>query len=311
MITEALVANPDILPVISLMSNAEQGVKVTMNLPGVLVTSIDVSRFKQTKEVRGRRSDYVGWIMRTSLSELSIEERTIRYFVRCTNLFANLALGRNQLALKFLIESPQLALSYGQILALIKEKTLPYFVRARYFTLMKVLYVDRDPQQHTPQIHYTRVWSKLTPEESDLDMSIRAEAARVPICTTGFVDLIDYMVQEFPQLADCADVTGKPSLNKEPMQGQLELVKAEISVADELISFGFFIDKDDPENFQQFGAILKALFAILDIRRENGKDGTDGMSHLSLEGELRNEVRSDALKTLLRIFNLRLNTVRT
>ena len=59
-----------------------------MSLQGSPVKApLDVAVFKTTKVVRGRQTDYVGWIMNASLAELTPEERVLRYFVRCTNLY--------------------------------------------------------------------------------------------------------------------------------------------------------------------------------------------------------------------------------
>ena len=94
---------------------------------------LDLAQFKKTKEVRGCEQDYVGWIMNATLSELTPAEKAVRYFVRCLNLYGKLATGRNQGSLKALISNRTLALSYAQILAVISEPRLPYFIRARHF----------------------------------------------------------------------------------------------------------------------------------------------------------------------------------
>ena len=196
---------------------------------------IDLSEFKKTREVRGREQDYVGWIMNAALSELGVKEKAVRYFIRCCNLYGKLASGRNQGSLKAIIGSPSLSLSYDKVLAVLREGTLPYLVRARYFTLMSKLYVDRDPQVETPQVSFTRVWSKVMPEKSDLDMTMQAQVATIPVCTTGFKDLEAFLLVELPKLADCTDAKGKPSLNGEPRIGQLEMLSSMISITDELV----------------------------------------------------------------------------
>jgi len=314
LIASALIKSQHILPAIELQQAQSGGVQMKMSLQGSPVKApLDVAVFKTTKVVRGRQTDYVGWIMNASLAELTPEERVLRYFVRCTNLYGKLTSGRNQQALKFVIESPKLKLDYMQILAVMKEKTLPYFVRARYTTLMAKLFVDRDPQTHTPQINYTRVWNNVVPEESELNMNPGTQSATIPVCTTGFVELKDYLLQALPQLADCADASGNPSLNNEPRLGQLELIKAQISLVDDMISFGFFVDKDKPEDYTNIGIILTALFSILDTQtRENQPKirAASQLDDMGLESTLKNDLRSDALNIVLRIFNLRLDTVR-
>ena len=253
-------------------------------------------------------TDYVCWIVNSPLSDLSPQERVMRYFVRCTNLFGKMSLGRNQISLKFLLESPQLQLDYRHILDVMKEKTLPYLVRARYFTLMKKLFVDRDPQTHKPQISYTRVWSQVQPEQSDLDMSQKSEATQIPVCTNGFQDLQACLLEELPLLADCKDELGRPSLNSKALLGQLELIKAQVALVDEMIEFGFFVDKNKPDDLSNLGNLLKGLFAILDTRQK-GRTRSSAFDARSMENTLRNELRSDALNTVLRIFNMRLDKV--
>ena len=281
---------------------------------------IDLAEFKKTKEVRGRAQDYVGWIMNATLSELDAKEKVVRYFVRCSNLYAKLAAGRNQGSLKAIIGSPMLALSYDQILAVLREATLPYLLRARYFTLMSKLYVDRDPQIQTPQVLYTRVWSKVKPEESDLDMTMQAQVASIPVCTTGFKDLEAFLLTELPKLADCTDTKGRPSLNGEPRIGQLEMMSAIILITDELVGFGFFVDRGEGQedmDLSKIVSIYKSLVAVLDTR-EDTEDKISSAAQkakiatratdMSVEARFRCDLRSDALNLLLRFFNLRLDS---
>ena len=216
---------------------------------------INVSDFKKTKEVRGRQQDYVGWIMNATLSELDGGEKVMRYFVRCSNLFSKLAAGRNQGALDGIINNSALALSYAQILAVMQEPRLPYLVRARYAMLMSRLYVDRDPQAPSPYVSYTRVWSKVTPQVSDLDVSsanVNQVVAKIPVCTTGFKDLEAFLLNELPKMADCSDPSGKPSLNGTPRIGQLELLTSLVAITDQLVEFGFFVPPHAPAQEPDF-----------------------------------------------------------
>ena len=184
---------------------------------------------------------------------------------------------------------------------------LPYLLKARYFTLMSKLYVDRDPQSATPQVLYTRVWSRVQPEKSDLDMTVQPQAALIPVCTTGFKDLESFLLEELPRMADCADTKGKPSLNGQPRIGQLEMISAMISLTDELVGFGFFVDDREAEQQQSFSkmsSIFKSLFAVLDTRDDTRPDRASDVSN---EAGLKHALRSDALNLLLRFFNTRLN----
>ena len=104
---------------------------------------VDVSQFKQQIERRGKLRDLAGEIMARPFGSLRAVEKKFRYFVRCTNMFGKLALGRNQLALRGLLFNENLKLTYDNILRVMKMESLPLLVRARYTTLMRILYVDR------------------------------------------------------------------------------------------------------------------------------------------------------------------------
>ena len=259
-------------------------------LPGIILSVLQ--RFTNLIHV-------CSWILNAPLSDLNAEQKVLRYFIRCTNLYGRLAHGRNQLSLKNVIQNQNLCLTYENIMKIVQEDTIPYLVRARFFSLLERLYVDRDPQTSTPSIVSTRVWSKCIPEKSDLDMDKKAEAAQIPICTNNFQDLLAFLLKAMPALADCKDEEGRPSLNGEPRFGQLEMIKAMISLCSTLIDFGFWQDEGlsgpgvSPtslpteskttvtKNHPNFVTLMKALFAILETREKT--DPTDaGMLALHL-----------------------------
>ena len=98
LISTALISNPHILPQIALEQNSAGGLNMALRLPGSSYdrTPLMLHEYKKTKEVRGKETDYVAWIINAPLSDLSVEEKVVRYYVRCSNLFGKLALGRNQ-----------------------------------------------------------------------------------------------------------------------------------------------------------------------------------------------------------------------
>ena len=107
-----------------------------------------------------KNSDVGSEIMSRPYASLTSGERKFRYFVRCTNLFGKLALGRNQEVLRCLLCNEHLGLSYSNILKVMKMDSLPMLVRARFITLMQILYVDRNPQVERPILLLTRVWKQ-------------------------------------------------------------------------------------------------------------------------------------------------------
>ena len=271
---------------------------------------IDLARFKTSKEVRGREQDYLGWITTATLSELTETEKNVRYFIRCLNLCAMLTAGRCQESLQAVIGCQSLAMSYPQVLAVIQEETLPYLLRARYIRLMSKLYVDRDPQATKPLVAYTRVWSKVIMEESDLDMTPQHHMSIVPVCTTGFKDLEALLLKLLPKLADCRNPkTGRPSLNHDPKIGQLEMLNAQILLVDQMVSFGFFVEaseESEEADLSQISSLFSSLFAALDTRDESNLEKSRS-TDASVEARLRNKLRSDALNVLSRFFDMRLN----
>ncbi len=284
---ELLEKNPHLLPRIRLES-AGSGIRLLVDIPGTNVGVMDMKDFKKTVEVRGRTLDYAGWVMNAPLTELNQEQKALRYFIRCSNMFGRLALGRNQKTLRLILLNEDLSLDYDSLMKIVQENTLPYLVRARYFTMVERLFVDRDPQISSPSVFRTRVWSKCVSEHSDLDMSDSSAAAKIPVCTNGFQDLLAFMLKAMPQMADCTDEQGKPSLNGEPRFGQLEMIKAMISLCSTLINFGFWQDGQkspagtatapQAPNHPNLCSILRALFSILETRSKPADPGDAGAS---------------------------------
>jgi hypothetical protein len=197
--------------------------------------------FTNPKTGKIHNEDYASWIMNAALTDLTEEQKIFRYMIRCTSLFGRLTLGRNQRALKLLICNPDLCLDYESILNVMREESLPYILRASYTTLMARLFLDRDPQTQNPSIMRTRVWSQVEPEKSDL-VSNQVNDVRnpIPTCTNGFVDLQAFLLSNIPKVAGCKDQRGKSNLNGKPCWAQLQLVQAQLELADMMLRFGFF-----------------------------------------------------------------------
>ena len=106
---------------------------------------------------------------------------------------------------------------------------------------MARLFLDRDPQTQNPSIMRTRVWSQVEPEKSDL-VSNQVNDVRnpIPTCTNGFVDLQAFLLSNIPKVAGCKDQRGKSNLNGKPCWAQLQLVQAQLELADMMLRFGFF-----------------------------------------------------------------------
>ena len=353
MVLESLVKiNPHMLPRCQIEVKARGGLNFTINIPGTVTEQgeplwLNLADFKKDVHVHGCTQDYAGWILNAPLGDLDAEQKVIRYFICCSNLYGRLALGRNQEALRQILSNKNLALSYDSILEVLQENSLPHLIRARYWTLMERLFIDRDPQVPTPPINLTRVWRNCIPEPSELDLFADIEGPSIPVCIDNFQDLLAFLIVELPNLADCRH-NGKPSLNGDAQFGQLELIQSMLSVASSLVDYGFFDDATSSletsskrgkfssrqesakelrrtnawhsdETNRRTIALMEALFAIIEPRSKfDPKDPTTARNiaallqkrkeDKSVEACLKNSVRKDALKLILRLFNARLNS---
>jgi len=247
--------------------------------------------------------------MNTPTTKLNAQQKLFRYFIRCTNLYGKLALGRNQTALGLLLKNDRFAFSYDDIFQTMSNNSLPPLVRARFCTLMLRLYVDRDPQTSKPQVLYTRKWSKVVPDkDADFDMSEKALAPTNPVCTDGFKTLQEYLLKALPDLGGIKDhKTDKPAQNISGfMLGELELILAMVELCDLLVDFSFFVkERDSVEpDFSAVQCLIQGIFKILDT---DGTDCRDFREAVSMEERLRVDVRIRALELLRRLFNLRAN----
>jgi hypothetical protein len=194
--------------------------------------------------------------------------------------------------------------SYEDLIAILNEDSIPTLTRARFTSLMIRLFVDRDPQSSKPQVLYTRTWSKVVPDKSDFAISHAvATGATLPVCTNGFVDLCEHILDGLTNLGGAVDEGGRPSLNQKATYGQLELILSQIEMCDTLIDFGFFTtDRDSINvNFEQVRGLFKAVFNIVDTR------GYKCAPSKRREALMLITLRSEALKLLIRMLNLRAN----
>ena len=272
---------------------------------------IDIGVFCGPIYRNGQAFDIASLIMSTTPSKLNEQQKLFRYFIRCISLYGKLALGRNQTALGLLLKNPRFSLLYDDIYQIIRNEDLPPLVRAKYFTLMLRLYVDRDPQCSKPQVLYTRKWSEVVPDnDPDFETSEQATAALSPYpeCTDGFESLQDYLLRAFDNLGGIKNhKTGEPAQNITTlMLGELEMVLAMIELCDWLVDFSFFVNDRDSVNpdFSAIKRLIRGIFRILDT---DGTDPKHFKQAVSEEERMRLDVRIKALKLLGRLLNLRAN----
>ena len=103
-------------------------------------------------------------LLTRNLLSLPTEVRLFRYQLQVMRCLAALILGRNRLVTDWLLtqelsSSTKLGLSYQIMLRSIQDPELPAVYRASQCTLMKALYIDREPCEATPHVSLVRVAS--------------------------------------------------------------------------------------------------------------------------------------------------------
>lgn len=100
---QLLEKNGDLLPRVRVETGGERGghTRVGIWLPGTTDEHgkefwIDVAKFRSMAMRGERNQDLCSHIMESSWSDLDGQQRVVRYFVRCLELFSSLVLGRYQ-----------------------------------------------------------------------------------------------------------------------------------------------------------------------------------------------------------------------
>nr|AGN03925.1 inositol 1,4,5-trisphosphate receptor [Dugesia japonica] len=195
----------------------------------------------------GKQSKSLQELVNASANNSKDEESILTYYRYQLNLYSNMCLDRQYLAINYLSNE----LSIYLILKCISNESFPQNLRASFCRLMIHLHVDRDPQEIVIPVRYARLWTDI-PKNMNIDNydSADQESGQKEVVKQSFGPVMVFVEEYLNSIASCNLMFNDQELNK--------LTLEIVNLAKHLIYFGFY-------TFRDHLRLVKTLLRILDF----------------------------------------------
>lgn len=180
---------------------------------------------------------------------------------------------------------------------------------------MMRLWIDRGPQISHPQVHLSRAWSKaqkqlddrVVPVEEKEHKEYESFSDMLPVCTTGFAELINVVLELFGNPKN-----GRPDLcniGTGSQPGMVDFVTALVEMVDLLIDY-HLIAKDRSRadaDYETIRRIYHALHRMTDVQNNKQAEELAGKAVSKKRIASLDKLRKTALSCMWRLMNMRGN----
>lgn len=241
----------------------------------VLATNIEAIFNKAAKPV-SKISDPGKWMPLTKFyEEYHIHGKFQglgRYCYGLFRLYVALCLDRNYVS----IECIQTIFPRDSLFCTVMDSSLSRSLRAILMDLLRVAYVDCEPQKAMTCPNYTRIWTEASLSVAEA-MSSLLQTGYSEADATFFLAVIKYCLYYYRRLRGIIAIDATP---------ENELTLAMLRLTNKLVEFGMFVSEDN------LSSLVSALFDLLDERT----DVIRGSTQQLLDTDLTTKLPDDPLE---------------